>query len=204
MKVRHLLAAAVLGAFAVGAQAQEAGDWVVKFGIHTVNPDGNNGEVAGGAFAVDVGNDTKPSLQAEYFFSPNLGVEVLAAVPFKHDIMLNGAKAATTKQLPPTVSVQWHFNPEGKVNPFVGAGINYTTFFSVNETGPLTGTQLNLDSSWGLAFHAGLDFKINDNWLFTVDGRWIDIDTDVKLDGAGIGTVNIDPVAYGVSIGYRF
>ncbi len=65
MKVHHLLAAAVLGAFAVGAQAQEAGDWVVKFGIHSVNPDGDNGTVAGGAFAVDVENDTKPSLQAE-------------------------------------------------------------------------------------------------------------------------------------------
>ena len=204
MKVRHLLAAAVLGAFAVGAQAQEAGDWVVKFGIHSVNPTGDNGTVAGGAFAVDVDNNARPSLQAEYFFSPNLGLEVLAAVPFKHDIMLNGGKAASTKQLPPTVSVQWHFNPEGKVSPFVGAGVNFTTFFSVDETGPLTGTQLSLGNSWGLALHAGVDFKINDKWRFTIDARRIDIDTDVSLDGADIGTVNVDPTVFGASVGYRF
>jgi len=204
MKIRHLAVAASLALFAMGAQAQEAGDWVVKFGLHNVDPDSNNGSVAGGAYEVDVRSNARPSLQAEYFFTPSLGLEVLAAIPFKHDIKLNGVKAASAKQLPPTVSVQWHFNPNGKVNPFIGAGLNYTTFFSVNETGPLAGTQLSLDSSWGLAFHTGIDFKLNDKWLLSIDGRWIDIDTKASLNGADIGSVKIDPFVYGVSVGYRF
>lgn len=46
--------------------------------------------------------------------------------------------------------------------------------------------------------------KINDKWMWGADVRWIDIDTDVSVDGAGVGTVNIDPIVYGVFVGYRF
>jgi len=200
------LAVAVLAALAMApaAQAQDAGSWTFKFGLHTVEPKSNNGSVADGAFAVDVDSDLKPTIQAEYFFSPNLGVEVLAALPFKHEIRLNGAVAADVKQLPPTVSVQYHFNTDGKVRPFLGAGLNYTRFFGVDESGPLTGTQLNLDSSFGLALHAGIDFDLNDKWMLMIDARKIDIDTDVSLNGADIGSVAIDPLVFGASVGFRF
>lgn len=201
--LRSVLALALLAA-AGGAHAQDAGDWVLKIGAHNVNPDSGNGTLAGGAFAVDVGSDVKPTFQLEYFFSPNLGLEVLAAVPFRHEVSLNGVGSADVKHLPPTLSLQWHFNPGGKVNPFVGAGLNYTTFFSIDEKGPLAGTRLDLDDSFGAALHAGIDFEINQRWLFSIDARWIDIDTDASLDGVDIGTVNIDPIAYGVAFGYRF
>ena len=36
------------------------------------------------------------------------------------------------------------------------------------------------------------------------DARWFDIDSDAKLNGASLGTVEIDPYAFGLSIGRRF
>lgn len=200
---RTLLATALL-TLAAGAHAEQAGDWVFKIGAHAVDPKSGNGTLAGGTLRADVGSDVKPTFQLEYFFSPNLGLEVLASLPFQHEIKLNGVKAAEAKHLPPTVSMQWHFNPGGKVNPFVGLGLNYTTFFSIKEKGPLAGTNLDLGSSWGPALHAGLDFPINDAWLVSVDARWMSIDTKVKVNGERVGTVHIDPLAYGVAVGYRF
>jgi len=86
----------------------------------------------------------------------------------------------------------------------VGLGLNYTTFFSEETTGPLAGADLKLDDSWGLAAHAGLDFAIGqDKWL-RLDARWIDIDTDVKLNGADIGTANVDPIVVGIDLAYKF
>ena len=131
-------------------------------------------------------------------------MELLAATPFKHVVHLNGAKAAEVSHLPPTVSLQYHFNPGASVSPFVGVGLNYTAFFDVHETGPLAGTQLTLDKSWGAAVHAGIDFALNDRWLISADVRWMDIDTDARVNGVKVGTVNIDPLAYGVAVGYRF
>ena len=107
-------------------------------------------------------------------------------------------------QLPPVVTLQYHFNSAGKVSPFIGAGLNYTTFFSESTGGALAGSKLKLDDSFGLAAHVGLDFNISPKAAIRVDARWADIDTDVKLDGAKLGTVNIDPLVYGASYVVRF
>ncbi len=206
MKSALTLSVAIAAALALplSASAHEAGDLIVRVGAHSVSPDSDNGRLAAGALEVDVDNDIRPTVMLEYMINRSLGLEVIAALPFQHDISLNGAHAGSTRHLPPTVSLQWHFNPAGQFQPFVGAGLNYTTFFSEKSAGPIAGTDLELDDSWGLALHAGFDVKINDKWMWGADVRWIDIDTDVSVDGAGVGTVNIDPIVYGVFVGYRF
>ena len=68
----------------------------------------------------------------------------------------------------------------------------------------LAGSDLELDDSWGLAAHVGIDFKVSDRSAIRVDARWMDIDTDVKLDGADLGTVNIDPLVYGAAWVLKF
>ena len=199
-----LAAALALAGLAMPAFAQEAGTWTVGIGAHQVNPKSDNGSLVGGTLDVEVGSNVRPTITAEYFIRDNLGIEVLASWPFEHDIDINGlGNVGSTKHLPPTVSIQYHFG-EGKVRPFLGAGVNYTYFFSEDTTGALAGNDLELDSSFGLAAHAGLDFKVGDKGSVRVDARWIDIDTDVKLNGAGIGTVNIDPLVYGVAYVMEF
>ena len=143
----------------------------------------------------------------EYFVANNVGVEVLAALPFQHDISVDGVgKVGSTKHLPPTVSLQYHFG-QGKVKPFVGVGLNYTTFFSTKSEGAIAGTNLDLSDSWGLAAHLGVDFKVGEKGAIRVDYRKIDIDTKVKLNGANLGTkntVNIDPSVYGIAYVFSF
>ncbi len=197
--------AAAVAAVATPALAQSKGDWTLGVGVHQVNPKSDNGKLAGGTLAVDVDSDVKPTITGEYFIADNVGIEVLAALPFKHDININGlGRVGSTKHLPPVVSIQYHFNSKGKVSPFLGAGINYTTFFSEDTTGALAGSKLKLEDSWGLAAHAGIDFAVADKSSIRVDLRWIDIDSKVKLDGQKLGTVNIDPLVYGVAYVHRF
>jgi outer membrane protein len=90
------------------------------------------------------------------------------------------------------------------VSPLLGAGVNYTTFFSEDTRGALAGSTLELDDSWGLALHAGVDFKVGAKGSIRVDVRWMDIDSDVTLDGAHLGTANIDPLVYGAAYVMRF
>ncbi|MCX7032517.1 MAG: outer membrane beta-barrel protein [Arenimonas sp.] len=204
LKLLCPLAAAAALFTATPALAQEAGDWTFGLGAHVVAPKSGNGSLAGGALEADVGDNWRPTITAEYFFRDNWGIEVLASLPFHHDIELNGVKAGSTKHLPPTVSLQYHFTGNETVKPFIGAGVNYTLFFSQDTTGPLAGTDLDLDNSWGLAAHAGLDFAVGTNKWLRVDARWIDIDTDVKVNGGDVGTVNIDPMVYGAAFVWQF
>lgn len=202
MKIKVLVLALVAG-MAANAHADDS-NWVVKVGVHNVAPKSDNGRLAGGTLKAEVGDDARPTFTLEYMATPNWGVEVLAALPFEHEVKLNGARAADVKELPPTVSVQYHFMPGQQFSPFVGVGLNYTRFFSIHETGPLAGTRLDLEDSWGPALHAGVDINFAPNWLFTVDARWVSIETDAKVNGAKVGKVKIDPLVYGVAVGYRF
>jgi outer membrane protein len=194
------LLALLLSAPAFG---QEAESWIVKVGAHDVDPKSGNGRLAGGALGVDVDDSVRPTATLERLFTPHLGLEIIAAWPFEHEVSLNGAPAAKVKQLPPTLSLQYHFAPAATISPFVGVGLNYTRFFSIEERGPLQGARLSLGDSWGLAAHAGVDFRLGERWLAGVDVRWIDIDTRVRVNGVAVGTVAIDPLVAGAYVGYR-
>ena len=199
----RLAATAILSALtlttALPTQAQDAGDWIWRVGVHNVRPKSDNHAL------VNVDAAASLTFNATYMFAPNWGVEVLAALPFEHDINLNGGgKVAQAKHLPPTVSVQYHLNPNGAWGPYVGAGLNYTLFFDEKTRGALAGAKLELDPSLGLAAQAGLDIELGSDWFANVDARWLDIETDAKVNGARIGNVVIDPLAFGLSIGRRF
>ena len=204
------MAAAVALAAAAPAVAQSKGDWTLGVGVHAVDPKSDAGDLNGaalglGKLSTKVDSDVKPTVTFEYFVADNIGIEVLAALPFKHDVSINGVgKVGETKQLPPVVSLQYHFTNSSKVTPFVGLGVNYTKFFSTDSKGALAGTKLKLEDSWGLAAHAGLDFAVSDKGALRVDMRWADIDTKVKVNGNSLGTAKIDPLVYGVAYVFKF
>lgn len=192
--------ALALAGTALPAAAQSAGSWTLGAGVHEVNPASDNGRLAGGTLPLDIGSDIRPTITAEYFVRDNLGIELLASLPFEHGIAVDGiGRVGSTRHLPPTVSVQYHFNTDGTISPFVGAGINHTLFFEEGTRGALAGSELELEDSWGLAARAGVDFKVGDRGAVRLDVRWIDIDAEVRVDGARLGTATIDPLAYGVT-----
>lgn len=200
-KMKTALAAGI--ALTIGftgtASAFEPGDWLVRVGASYVSPSSDNHET------VSVESATSATFNFTYMMTDIWAVELLAAYPFKHDLELqDGTKIGSTKQLPPTLSIQAHFRPTEQFQPYVGFGINYTGFSSEKTTGPLEGTNLSLGSSWGFAGQVGFDVLFNDKWFFNMDARFIDIDTKATLDGVSLGKVEIDPWVFGGHIGFRF
>lgn len=202
------ISAAAAIALSSQAYALGKGDWLVRFGAVSVNPNDSSGQVgtiAGSGVSVNSSQGIFANLS--YMLTDNVGVEVLAATPFSHDITATGSiaslgKVAEVKQLPPTVSVQYHFNPQSHFRPYVGAGINYTTFFDAKTTGS-TVTSISLDDSWGLAAQLGFDKDINQDWFFNADLRYIKISTTATTN-AGNVDVTIDPWVVSIGVGTHF
>ncbi len=176
--------------------------WVARLGYSKVHAKPSNGQLAG--MKADVGSSQRPTASIEYLLTPHWGFELLLAAPFSHTVSLNGARSAHTRELPPVLGVNYHFRVHSVVSPFVGVGANYTYFFDDKTRGALTGNSIRIDNSWGFAAHAGVDFNISKNWLVTADVRWINLDTGVKLNGQRIGNAVVNPLVYGLSVGYRF
>lgn len=200
----HLMLATALALLASPVMAQSQGEWTLGFGLANVNPKSDNGVLAGGTVPTEIGDNTRPTITAEYFIRDNLGVELLAALPFKHSIKSNGVEIGTVKHLPPVISLQYHFDATEQFKPFVGLGVNFTGFWDGDARGPLSGSELRVKNSWGLAAHLGGDYWISDKAAIRADLRWIDIDADVTLNGADIGKVEVDPLVVGVSYVMKF
>lgn len=203
MKLQSLVLATAAALTMTTAFAVPAGTWTVAAGAHYVDPKSDNGTIAGGAYDVDVDGDVRPTISGEYFIANNVGVELLAAIPFHHDFTLTTATGAEfkgkTQHLPPTLSVQYHFDNDMmpmNIKPFVGVGVNYTMFFKERSA---LGGNLKLDDSVGVAGHIGIDMPFSPRDAFRIDARYIDIKTDASLNGDDLGEIDISPWVYGVA-----
>ena len=193
-----------LGATSFSAQAIQAGDMFARVTLTQVAPNDDADAFSDVPVVPEVDDSTRPGVTFVYMHNNNIGFEVLAALPFKHDVTVDGmGKIGETKQLPPTFSVQYYFNPESKIRPYVGLGLNYTTFFSTESIAGLGG-DLDLDDSFGLAAQVGIDYDIDEKWFLTADARYINIETTATNSAAGTTDVEINPTVLSIGVGYKF
>lgn len=202
------LAAALCVAAISNSAVAEAGDWLIRAGATRLWTQGSDdlrlNDSQGNPLEAEVSDETAFTFDITYMVNEHVGFELLGAYPVEHDIDINGTNAATTKQLPPTLSVNYHVTRWGAFKPYVGIGMNYTYFFDEDTKGPLEGTTLDLEDSVGIAYQIGADYAINEKWFVNVVGRWMSIGTKAKVDGTRVGDIDINPWTLGANIGYRF
>jgi outer membrane protein len=211
------------------ALGYEPGQFIGRVGIAEVSPQEDSDPIVIPTNpetvlpnGVKVDTDTQLGLAGTYMLADHVGIELLVATPFTHTIKLEDADvtAGTTKQLPPTISLQYYpLDAKSRVQPYFGGGVNYTMFFSEDVDSELNDTlasvlgvssvdaDLDLDDSWGLALEAGIDYQFNEHFGINAAVWWVDIDTeatvsvgatDVKFD------VEIDPWVYMIGAVYAF
>lgn len=194
----------------------DSGDWLVRLRALHVNPNDDSGSVStipGSSVSVD--SDTTVELDFTYFITRELGLELILGTS-QHDINGGGSiaglgKIAEARTLPPTVTLQYHFQPEAMIRPYAGIGVNYTKFYDQETTSSLENalgpTSVDLDDSWGLSGQIGVDIAFNEDWFVNLDVKYIQMDTTATLNSNGdIRQVdaNINPWFLGVGVGRRF
>jgi len=192
------------------------GKWIVRGRVITVAPNEDSTQIGATGSEVAVDDAWVPELDLTYMFNPNWGLEVIAATS-PHDLTatggaLDGADAGEVWALPPTFTLQYHFGSDSNVDFYLGVGLNFTLFHSYDVSDDLLGLgvdDIDFDNSFGPAANLGCDFKINENWVFNFDVKYIGITTDADLKLATGGTlatveVDINPIVAGIGIGYKF
>ena len=235
---KSLLVLALAAAFAPTLVQAEAGDWVVRLRATNVNPSEssklgektNESLPAGLNSAILYGNNsanlsvdsnTIPELDISYYVTKNIALELILALGTKHDVSISGLgagaavndkKLGEVNLLPPTLTAQWHFNPDQTFDPYVGAGVSYIRAMDNGLTVTAAGVDhpIRIDrNSWGPALQVGLDVNLKDGWLVNFDVKKIWFDTDVKLNAFGTGyrkidSLDVDPLVVSVGFGKKF
>ena len=190
------LVAAVCALLSGAAFAQAEGPWMVR--ARAVNIDSVNKDTTG--LGLTINDKVIPEVDITYFLSKNLAAELILTVPQKHTLYSKGTEIGKLSHLPPTVTLQYHFDTAG-FKPYVGAGVNFTRFSSVNI---LNGGADIKRNSLGLAFQAGVDIPVAKNVYLNFDVKKVYIGTDVSAGGAAAGSFKVNPLLVGVGVGYRF
>lgn len=216
--MRYIVAAAALLSAFAPAHA-EAGDVYLRLRGIVVAPNETSGSVLP-SFAgekVKVDNSVMPEVDVTYMLADHWGLELIAATTKHTASGVTGTtgsigKLASTWVLPPTLTLQYHPIKEGPVRPYVGAGVNYTIFYSEKASKALEAavgdTKVRMSDSAGWAAQAGVDFDIGRNAFLNLDVKYIDMDTTARLTTTAAGVqrvrVHLDPFVFGAGVGFRF
>lgn len=197
--------------------AAESGSWLVRARGLVVDPSPSSTtliEVTNGVSANEPGTvksmstAVMPELEAVYFFMPKVAVAVNLTTT-RHHLMfketdLGDFDMGKVSMLPPSLTLQYHFAPSSKISPYVGAGINYTAFYDV-ENGSL-GMPITYKDSWGTVLQAGVDYKLTSHWSLNMDVKKVFVNSDVTTQfptSTLHTTMTFNPWLVGVGLGYR-
>ena len=196
MKKQVMAVAALCALMSGAAFAQQAeGPWLVR--ARAVNLQASNGDTTG--LGLSTNNKWLPEVDFTYFINKNIAAELILTVPQSQTLYSNGAAIGSFKHLPPTLTLQYHFDANG-FKPYVGAGINYTRLSSINLP-----AGVSVDSnSFGPALQVGVDSPVGKNLYVNFDVKKVYIRTDVSAAGSKLGTFKVDPLLVGVGLGWRF
>ena len=164
-----------------------------------------------------------PELDISYYITKNIAAELILALGTHHNVsitedtnsVVGNQNLGSVNLLPPTLTAQWHFNPDQLIDPYLGAGINYTLMLDRNakgSAGAINGNKIKIDrDSWGYVLQGGVDVNLKNGWLLNADIKYVNIETDVQLKGAATGNqwrkvdaLDINPWVFGIGIGKRF
>ncbi len=215
---RKLMIAAAAAALSTGAAQAETGDVLIRVRGILVAPNESSSGItpAFPAEKVKVGNSVMPEVDFTYMLSKRIGAELILATT-KHDASgrtgTTGSigKLASTWVLPPTLTLQYHFAPDGPIRPYVGVGANYTIFYSEKASKGLEAavgqTSVSMKSSFGYALQAGVDVPLSERTFVNLDVKYIDMDTTARLSTTAAGVqrtrIHLDPLIIGIGFGMR-
>jgi len=200
--------------FTSHVSAVEKGDWIIRAGYTHINPITNNGNVA------TVNDGSNFTAAFSYLITNNIGLEVLAGLPFEHNIydkaLGTGLKIGSANHLPPTVTLQYYLNPTSNFRPYFGLGYNYTFFFKEKTKGPLQGASLDIGSSADFVYQLGFDWRLNESYILNFDLRKFNLESTARVTNIENSSlvndlpsslefnVPLDPVTLGIGLTFEF
>src|SRR3954454_13962809 len=100
-----------------------AGDVLVRLRAISIVPEvsTNSGNTLS-AINAGVDNATVPELDLTYMIRDSIGVDLILAMS-RHQVTSSLGGLGGVNVLPPTLLLQYHFTHQGRVRPYVGAGL---------------------------------------------------------------------------------
>lgn len=162
---------------------------------------------------IDVDADMGYGLAANVFFGDRISVEFAASriepeTTIRRRAVGGAAAGGNLAIMPVTAVLQFHFAPNGFIDPYIGAGGAYVIYdFSDDATSAIR--QVDIDDDIGLAVNAGLGIRLGTRLGLNADVKYIPIESNATAVVVGqnqetVGRFEISPIILSAGLSLRF
>jgi outer membrane protein len=203
------------------AHAQSKGDWLIRAGLTSVNPQVKSGDLSAPTVPgtkIDVTASTVVGGGISYMLTDNWSVDLPLAVFLENKIKGDGAikgsgQIGSTKSIPATLFGQYRFGEANATwRPYVGAGPTYAKFTETTGNGTLTaltnpggpGTSLKIKDKLGYSIEAGITYAFSPKCFADLTVIKTKLKTTSTLSTGQTIDVTLDPVTVGFYVGFKY
>jgi outer membrane protein len=158
----------------------------------------------------EIGNAWTAVFTYERMLRSDFGIEFVLGIPPTVEAKGAGSVAflgddiLSAKNIAPTILLNYHFGAPGDTwRPYVGIGLNYTRFGSIESR---LASNVQLSDSVGLAGQIGINYYYDKNWGAFASISAEKVKTDLLAVESTVLTTTIDfrPITYAFGLSYRF
>ncbi len=205
----RVLLAGGLGLFSWAAQAQSvppagglrAGSLIVRASVIGILPEDRNSTVSLIGGHIDVDDTVSPAFDLSYFVTDHIAIGAttgfLRTSLSAHDTLLGTVPIGKISSVPLVVTAEYHFLPNYRFNPYIGAGVAAAWYYDANPEGPLVQT-FGVDAAAGAALQIGVDYQISGPWYGNFDIKQLFLSAHARINhGEVTADTDIDPLIIG-------
>ena len=149
-----------------------------------------------------LGNVATVGVEAGYYVTRNISVDISGGVPMWADVKTKGApplgitlpsgtKLASIVPAFVPATIVYHFNQFGALQPYLGAGVAAVFSFGQHDG---YDTHVTVDPTVGLVLQGGADYMIDNHWGLSFDAKQLFAYSTSHATGQNLGVVGGPPV----------
>lgn len=206
--VKVALAVAVLALVASPMFAQDRSVDLTGY-VSWMDPNGDNTIVDDGEdINFNFDSDQGFGIGLNVFWSNRVSTEFTASkfspeAAFESDVDFGNS---SLDMIPITATLQFHFAPDSRIDPYIGAGVAYVLFdeFDSSNLDELNLGAIDVDDDYGFVINAGLSFDITPNFAILADAKYVPVESEITASGLAPATLEINPLILSVGASFQF
>jgi outer membrane protein len=168
-------------------------------------------------FDVEFDSDMGYGLGINVFWGERVSTEFAASL-ISPEVTFNptnggvpGFLAGDLEMIPITATLQYHFAPNSRIDPYVGAGAAYVLFDDIDDSEDLDDIDVDsieFDDDAGFVVNAGVDFSFSDSFALNLDAKYVPVEASANATFAsGPGQafdVEVNPLILSAGLRLKF
>jgi outer membrane protein len=150
-------------------------------------------------------------LAANVFFSDRISADLaISRVSPEAQVRrrASGGRTGNLDIMPVTAVLQFHFAPNGFIDPYIGGGAAYVLYDDFDNNGVGNLDRIDLEDDVGFAVNAGVGIKLGGRLGIVVDAKYVPLEsnaTAVNVTGPDEeGRIDVSPIIVSAGLSLRF